>query len=206
MAAQGRHINYSVFAGGNHMYTWSFAYNIGALSDWLFEQRLSPDASRGQHSEVSRALMDAGISYYKAGDYTDALKIFQVADSRGHMKAPRYLGLCYEYGYGVARDAGKAAFYYQKAADRGDITGTCRLGYLYEQGLGVARDYGRAMELYKKSAQRGDIIAAPGMVAVGKMYAAGLGVPKDLAEARAWFQKALAAGYNEAADELKTLE
>lgn len=62
------------------------------------------------------------------------------------------------------------------------------------------------MELYKKSAQRGDIIAAPGMVAVGKMYAAGLGVPKDLAEARAWFQKALAAGYNEAADELKTLE
>ena len=44
------------------------------------------------------------------------------------------------------------------------------------------------------------------MVAVGKMYAAGLGVPKDLAEARAWFQKALAAGYNEAADELKTLE
>ena len=135
MAAQGRHINYSVFAGGNHMYTWSFAYNIGALRDWLFEQRLSPDASRGQHSEVSRALMDAGISYYKSGDYTDALKIFQVADSRGHMKAPRYLGLCYEYGYGVARDAGKAAFYYQKAADRGDITGTCRLGYLYEQGL-----------------------------------------------------------------------
>lgn len=206
MAAQGRHINYSVFAGGNHMYTWSFAYNIGALRDWLFEQRLSPDASRGQHSEVSRALMDAGISYYKAGDYTDALKIFQAADSRGHMKAPRYLGLCYEYGYGVARDAGKAAFYYQKSADRGDITGTCRLGYLYEQGLGVARDYGRAMELYKKSAQRGDIIAAPGMVAVGKMYAAGLGVPKDLTEARAWFQKALAAGYNEAADELKTLE
>lgn len=39
LAAQGARINYSVFAGGNHMYTWSFAYNIDALRDWLFNQR-----------------------------------------------------------------------------------------------------------------------------------------------------------------------
>ncbi len=32
-------INYTVFKGGNHMYTWSFAYNIDAIRDWLFEQR-----------------------------------------------------------------------------------------------------------------------------------------------------------------------
>ena len=35
---QHANINYTVFAGGNHMYTWSFAYNISALRDWLFKQ------------------------------------------------------------------------------------------------------------------------------------------------------------------------
>ena len=36
---QHANINYTVFAGGNHMYTWSFAYNISALRDWLFKQK-----------------------------------------------------------------------------------------------------------------------------------------------------------------------
>ncbi len=36
---QRANINYTVFAGGNHMYTWSFAYNISALRDWLFKQK-----------------------------------------------------------------------------------------------------------------------------------------------------------------------
>ena len=40
---ENRHanINYTVFKGGNHMYTWSFAYNISALYDWLFKQTLN---------------------------------------------------------------------------------------------------------------------------------------------------------------------
>lgn len=39
MECQRANINYTVFAGGNHMYTWSFAYNISALRDWLFKQK-----------------------------------------------------------------------------------------------------------------------------------------------------------------------
>lgn len=38
LEAKGADINYSVFAGGNHMYTWSFAYDLDALRDWLFKQ------------------------------------------------------------------------------------------------------------------------------------------------------------------------
>ncbi|MBQ7496278.1 MAG: SEL1-like repeat protein [Selenomonas sp.] len=169
MAAQGRRINYSVFAGGNHMYTWSFAYNIEAIRDWLFQQRNSSVEVRGRHDSMNRGLLEAGIKHYREGNYEKALADFRAADSRGHMKAPRYLGLCYENGYGVKRDYKKAVAYYQKAAGRGDITGTCLLGHMYEEGLGVAKDYDRAMELYKKSAQRGDVVAAPGMVAVGRM-------------------------------------
>lgn len=36
---QRANINYTVFAGGNHMYTWSFAYNISALREWLFKHK-----------------------------------------------------------------------------------------------------------------------------------------------------------------------
>lgn len=31
-------IHYTVFAGGSHMYTWTFAYQIPAIRDWLFVQ------------------------------------------------------------------------------------------------------------------------------------------------------------------------
>ena len=34
-------INYTVFKGGNHMYTWSFAYNIDAIREWLFSKKKS---------------------------------------------------------------------------------------------------------------------------------------------------------------------
>ncbi len=37
--AQKAKINYTVFQGGNHMYTWSVAYNIEGIRDWLFAQK-----------------------------------------------------------------------------------------------------------------------------------------------------------------------
>ena len=38
MRAQDCAINYNVFEGGNHMYTWTVAYTIEGIRDWLFEQ------------------------------------------------------------------------------------------------------------------------------------------------------------------------
>lgn len=38
MEAQNCKINYTVFEGGNHTYTWSIAYNIEGIRDWLFSQ------------------------------------------------------------------------------------------------------------------------------------------------------------------------
>lgn len=39
LAKQGAPINYTIFADGNHMYTWSFAYNIDAIREWMFAQK-----------------------------------------------------------------------------------------------------------------------------------------------------------------------
>ena len=40
LANQDANINYTVFKGGNHMYTWSFAYNIDAIRDWIFSKKI----------------------------------------------------------------------------------------------------------------------------------------------------------------------
>ena len=186
MTAANAPINYSVFAGGNHMYTWSFAYDIEAIRDWLFQQRKD-----GQpHSLLAKALQDAGLAAYNAGDYEQALAKFTAANSKGHMKAPRYIGLCYEHGYGVTANTKEAAKWYAIAAERGDITGTYYLGRLFETGNGVPQDYNKAFSLYQKAAQRGDIIAAPAMAALGHLYENGLGVEKNLQKAQEWYTKA----------------
>jgi predicted peptidase len=38
MLAEGSSVNYSVFEGGSHTYTWQVAYTIEGIRDWLFEQ------------------------------------------------------------------------------------------------------------------------------------------------------------------------
>jgi predicted peptidase len=38
MLSQNCNINYTVFEGGDHMYTWTVAYTIEGIRDWLFEQ------------------------------------------------------------------------------------------------------------------------------------------------------------------------
>lgn len=43
MEDQQAPIDYTVFKDGSHMYTWSFAYNIEGIRDWLFEQTKAED-------------------------------------------------------------------------------------------------------------------------------------------------------------------
>ena len=38
MLAKDTNIRMNVYAGGSHMYTWSLAYNIVGIRDWLFSQ------------------------------------------------------------------------------------------------------------------------------------------------------------------------
>lgn len=56
------------------------------------------------------------------------------------MKAPRYLGLIYLNGYGVAKDEKRAFAEFSKAAAQGDITGQYWLAYCYENGTGTAKN------------------------------------------------------------------
>lgn len=193
MLQQGSPIQYSVFAGGNHMYIWTIAYNITPIRDWLFTQTKDGTpafaSTRGLSQEEKRSLagtyLDMGIGFYQGARQDDAkaLAFFREAYRLGHMKAGRWIGLLYANGKGVPRDFKKAAGWYKKSADKGDITATWLLGELYEKGEGLPQSYEKAFSLYQKAAERTDIIGAPAMTRLGRLYEKGLGCPKDTTKA-----------------------
>ena len=64
------------------------------------------------HNEQAKALLDEGIALYQKQDYRHAKRYFEQAQQAGHMKAPRYLGLMYLNGEGVAKNAQTAFAYF----------------------------------------------------------------------------------------------
>lgn len=205
MAGQGAHINYTVLQGGNHNYTWTVAYSIEGIRDWIFLQSKDNSPVIPNHKEitgydrqvVASEMLAKGKLYYEGENknYDYAMQYFREADRLGQFKAARYIGLLYEKGLGVRKNNKEAVQWYKKAMEAGDITATCYLGHMYEDGLGVKQDYVKALQYYAKSAERGDIIAAPGMVAEAKLYEKGLGVAKDTDKAEALYAQAKATGY-----------
>ncbi|MGI6262549.1 MAG: esterase [Succiniclasticum sp.] len=222
MEDQQAPIRYTVFKDGSHMYTWSFAYNIDGIRQWLFRQtidtqvmNLQNPAALSKKSGMDEARMkgsvylDTGMSYLygKEGvvDYKLAELSFQKAWQAGHKKAGRYLGLIAANGWGRKRNDALAAQWYEKAQQKDDITSMYLLGACYEKGQGVPQDFQKAKSLYEKAARREDHVGAPAMVALGHLYEKGIGVPVDLAKAREWYQKAAATGSADAVEALQSL-
>ena len=65
-----------------------------------------------------------------AEDKTKAVEWYARAAEQEHPRAMCNLGLCYEYGEGVAEDKTKAAEWYEKAARRGYAPAQCEPGLL----------------------------------------------------------------------------
>ena len=99
------------------------------------------------------------------------------------------LGMCYEFGYGVAQDESEAVKWFRKAAEQGDASAQLMLGIMYTSGWGVAKDdwkavgwgrmeWGRSTEIYN----------------IGAMCKNSKGVAKDDSEAVKWYRKAAEQG------------
>lgn len=202
MIQQNAHINYSVFAEGNHMYTWTIAYNITPIRDWLFTQTkdgtLALSDGKGLDGEEKSSLgstyLAMGIGAYEgnlnAPDYNRAIQLFRASYALGNMKAGRWIGLCYANGYGVKPDDRQAALWYGRAVAKGDVTATWRLGECYEKGRGVKQNYKKAFALYSKAAQRDDKIGAPAKIGLSRLYKNGWGCQKDETKAAELYEQA----------------
>ncbi|MBA4709074.1 alpha/beta hydrolase-fold protein [Aquitalea aquatica] len=217
MLARKATINYTVFKGGDHRYTWQHAYSIAGIRDWLLAQTkdsgqtaaslfelgdaLSKDGdqfgaiqyfSRASEMGYARATEMLGAIYASgrgmgAPDYKAAAKYDDLAISQGSQRALTELGILYFQGTGIGQDFNKARMLWEKATAAGDMKAPRWLGLLYLNGHGVHQDASKASSLLNLAAGRGDITANYWL---GFMYENGLGVTKDFKQAIALYEKA----------------
>ena len=108
--------------------------------------------------------LEDGFAAYQAGDYTEALRIFEQEPEQDNAYAQNNLGFMYENGYGVPQDYAEAARWYRLAAEQGNAYAQNNLGFMYENGYGVPQDYAEAVRWYRLAAEQGDAYAQSNLV------------------------------------------
>ena len=96
------------------------------------------------------------------------------------------LGLAYENGEGVAKNANTAFSWFQKAANNGYKYAFYNLGRYYQYGLSVQKDISKAFSMYEQAANQGDMYGARNLA---YKYKYGNGVQRDINKAVFWFEK-----------------
>ncbi len=94
-------------------------------------------------------------SAYDAGQFDDALRIWQTLADQGDADAQINLGALYDNGKGVSEDPATAVKWYRLAALQGNRQAQYYLGLMYAAGRGVPLDVSTAAEWYFKAAQQG---------------------------------------------------
>lgn len=142
-------------------------------------------------STAAQADLQEANEAFARGDYAAALKEFKQLAVNGDARAQYNLGLMYDNGQGIARDAKQAVLWYQKAADRGLAEAQLRLGFAYNFGYGVVQDRVIAASLYRKAAEQG---LAEAQLKLAGSYSEGWGVNKDPKQHFYWLGKAAEQG------------
>src|SRR5690554_4202167 len=94
------------------------------------------------------SLFQSAASAYERKNYPVALKIFTKLAEQGHAYAQFNLGVMYDSGEGVPKNASQAVTWYRKAAEQGDASAQFNLGVMYANGEGVPKDYVQAAKWF----------------------------------------------------------
>ena len=123
----------------------------------------------------------------QTADVSASFDLLSEAAELGHAEALLKLGVRFEEGHGVAKDAGKAFEMFSKAAEKGSVVGRFNLAVCFEVGAGVEKDEKKAVELYKAGVEDGDVNS---MNNLGVCFEEGIGVDVDAARAVALYVQA----------------
>ncbi len=129
-------------------------------------------------------------------NYNEAVKCFQKLFELGKelASANLYLGICYEYGYGVEMNPEKAfSYYYDAVFKHGNVYAYFELAKCYERGFGVEQNISMAINLYSRDFTRPDSNCA-----LGEIYYAGKGVEVNIPKAVEHIMAAALKGHIEA--------
>jgi len=137
---------------------------------------------------------EAGRRAYLAGDYAEALGIWQPLADAGNKLAQFSLGSLYFEGAGVEKDYAGSAKWFQLAADQGYAPAEFNLGNAYKHGNGVEQDDVKAAEWWQKAAEQE---FADAQYNLALQYYFGRGVPKDEEIAVSWYRRAAKNGHTQ---------
>ena len=118
----------------------------------------------------------------------DSFNSFINASGKNHTLARYYVGICYQYGYGIEKDEKLAFSYYEKIANESHAMGQLKIGQFYENGIGIEKDLKMAVYWYEQAAKNENIIALNNL---GKCYKDGKGVDIDDNKAFELFKKSV---------------
>jgi len=142
----------------------------------VFLMSLSPVAVLADYQD--------GRDAFDRGDYSTALKKFEILAKQNDPRGQYALAVMYDIGEGVLQSSKEAVKYYRLAAEQGFANAQNNLGVAYDRGEGVGTDYKEAMKWYLLAAERGNKDAPNN---IGVLYMIGFGVPRSFAKAYTWF-------------------
>jgi TPR repeat protein len=134
--------------------------------------------------------------------YAKAAHWFTKAAEQAYVLAYNYLGVLYQYGYGVEKKAEMAVKWYLKAAQNGDDFGQYNLAQMYQTGEGVALNYSEAIKWYKMAADKNN---AGAMYQLGNILLSDTGKIGDVAGALTWYEKAASLEYDFEEDKMLSI-
>ena len=131
-----------------------------------------------------------GLEAAQSGNFKTALAEWTPLAEQGHALAQYNLGILYQFGNGVPKNAKAALKWYLKAAEQGHAGSQWRSGVYYDVGVGVLENDKIAVRWFTLAAEQEYAFA---QLSLAGMYIKGSGVLKDKRRAYMWLSLA---GYN----------
>jgi TPR repeat protein len=130
---------------------------------------------------------ELGLYELNRGDFTAAIKEFEPLVELGYTPAQYQMGVIYQKGYGVPKNATKAIEFFELAAKRFYADALFELSLYYTEGRFIKKDLKKAYTLMNSAAIK-HLPMAQFNVAV--MYEQGAGTPIDYFKAARWYKAA----------------
>lgn len=148
----------------------------GEASSTAQEEVASPAQEETTNVAKGIAYFESGLKAANENNMPLAYNEFLAGAKEGHMFAQYNVGLMYEQGLGISKNAKEAVYWYNQSAKQGNSAAQFNLGVCYENGLGTTVDFEKANAWYRKASVQGDGLAVGNL---GMLYIRGQGVKEN---------------------------
>jgi tetratricopeptide (TPR) repeat protein len=127
-----------------------------ASGDFTFTPTATGKNGPGSDADLSAVeLFQKGKASYDARNWSEAMRFYRLASTRGNATAMAGISAMYHQGEGVRQDFTESLRWAKMAAEKGDLFAMAMVGVHYAGGEGVAKDCDVAKQWLKKAASGG---------------------------------------------------